>query len=184
MEELLISLLIRSSLFYILFSAQALAGYVDYAKAQHAGEIGTIAFGVGKKFTCIYSLEAFYGRVPKGFGGIEINTFAIKNNFNLYRFIVKEIPIDLYTGINLYHVTGRRYKSSTRSEFPDGYYRIGSLRGLLYLGQSISFGKKHKHSAYLESGLNDIVIVNFINNSDTINPIEYVSMAIGYSYRF
>lgn len=180
------NLLIRkcSFLLFLFFSSQLQAAYIDVAKLQFAGEIGTLAFGVGKQFTKIYSLDFFYGRVPESIGGIEINTFALKNNFNLFKFDFKNRPIRFYTGLGVYHVTGRRYKSSTRSEFPDGYYRIGSIRGLLYIGESISFGKKLKHRAYFESGLNDITLVNFINNSDSVDLFKNISLALGYSYYF
>lgn len=160
------------------------AYFIDYVKIQHAGEIGTVAVGVGKQFTKTYSLDFFHGRVPQGIGGVEIDTYALKNNFNLFTSNLDPVSLTTYLGINIYHVTGLDYQASRHASYPDDYYRLGSIRGLFYLGEKVSFGRELKNEIYFEAGLGDIVLVNYFNNKDTIDPLQYFSLGIGYTYIF
>ena len=86
--------------------------FLDYLKMQHAGEIGELALGVGKKFNRIYSLDYMHGIVREETGGTTIETIALKNNFQLYRFSHVFSYIDLYSGLAAYHVTGLKYQAS------------------------------------------------------------------------
>ena len=94
------------------------------------------------------------------------------------------VKLETYVGIGIYHVAGLDYQSSRHSSYPEGYYRYGSVRGLFYIGEKVKFGEDLGNEIYLEAGLNDIVITNYINNSDVINPTEYISLALGYTYLF
>lgn len=153
-------------------------------KFQHAGEIGFYAPGIGKQFNDLYRLEYYHGYVPKEKGGQEIETFALKNHFNMYKFELFENQLNYYMGVGIYHVTGLKYQTSRRGSYPQQYYRLGSIRGLFFHGLEISPIKYKQHFAYFEASLNDIVITNYYNNPDVINPIDYISLAIGYGYKF
>lgn len=166
------------------FSFHSYSYFIDYFKVQHAGEIGTFAAGIGKHFTESYSLDFFHGRVPHSVGGVEIDTYAFKNNLNLFRFYIDPISLTTYTGINIYHVTGLDYQSSRDASYPNDYYRLGSIRGLFYLGEKVSFGEELKNEVYFEAGLGDIVLINYFNNKDTIDPLQYLSLGIGYTFIF
>ena len=160
------------------------ASIIDYYKIQHAGEIGYLAIGVGNDFTKRYSLEFFYGHVPKYIGGIDINTFSIKNNLNMVKFNFLSLFIEVYTGVNLYYVFGSHYMISSDTRYPPEYYGIGSSRASVYTGIDFSLNSLKEHKIYLESGVNDIVLINYYNNNDIINPYDYFSLAIGYTHYF
>lgn len=160
------------------------ASMIDYYKIQHAGEIGYLAVGVGKNFTKRYSLEVFYGHVPKYIGGIDINTFSIKNNINLINFNFLSLLLGIYSGLNLYYVFGNHYMTSRNSSYPRNYYGIGSSRANIYFGMDFSIHSFKKHTIYFESGINDIVLINYYNNSNLINPYDYLSLAFGYTHYF
>tara|TARA_Y100000780_G_scaffold132772_1_gene119397 strand:- start:110507 stop:111040 length:534 start_codon:yes stop_codon:yes gene_type:complete len=168
----------------ICFTFSANAYFLDYLKVQHAGEIGEIALGVGKKFNRIYSLDYMHGLVREERGGTTIETIALKNNFQLYRFSHIFSYLDVYTGLAAYHVTGLKYQASRNNNYPESYYRIGSIRGLFYLGLKGALEEATKHEGYFEAGINDVWIENYVNNPDTVNLFGYVSLALGYSFIF
>lgn len=173
------------SFLLILFHSQtAKAYFIDYLKVQHAGEIGTYAVGIGKKFSKNYSLDFLHGRVPQSIGGVELDTYSLKNNFHLKTFYFDPIGAVTYAGINVYHVIGLDYQTSRHGSYPDNYYRLGSFRALFFLGEKIQFGRELKNEIFLEGGINDIVLTNYLNNRDTINPFDFVSLATGYTYIF
>jgi hypothetical protein len=162
----------------------SLAYLIDYGKIQHAGEIGYYAFGIGKNVSTKYRFELFHGVVPKHEGGIRIETMAMKHIYRLSRFDSYNILLGLYVGLNIYKVKGARYEPSKDNAYPKGYYRIGSIRALFFLGSNISLRKIENHKFYFESGMNDIVLQSYFLNSETVNPLEYVSLAVGYKYHF
>lgn len=165
-------------------SLNSSAYMIDHLKFQYAGEIGTYAIGLGKQFSENYSLDLFHGRVPQSVGGVEIDTYALKSNFSLFRHVLDPVIFYTYYGVNVYHVTGLDYQASRHSSYPDSYYRVGSIRALLFIGEKVRFGEELKNEVYFESGLNDVVIINYLNNSDVINPFDFVSLALGYTYIF
>lgn len=160
------------------------AYFLDHFKAQHAGEIGELAIGFGKQFNSVYSLDYLHGVVREEGENSAIITFAIKNNFNLYLFEYNNSYAQFYTGVNVFHVTGLRYQASRRNNFPDKYYSVGSIRGLFYLGVKGWADSKSPHQAYFESGINDIWLLNSIQNPNSLNMLDYASLALGYSYLF
>lgn len=108
-----------------------------------------------------------------------IETITLRQTYNFYQWK----RIRLYFGFNIFHVLGLQYESSKFRDAPEGYYPIGSIRGLLYLGISVATDKNEKRSFYFESGMNDIWIENTLSNS-TVNPTEHISLAIGLKQKF
>lgn len=175
--------LLKCSLLIIsLSSFNAHAYFIDYLKVQYAGEIGFLSIGMGKRFGDVYSLEIFNGFVPESIGGNEIESIAIKNIFDIVDFSIFNKNMIFYFGLNLYHVTGLDYQSSRHSSYPETYYRLGSIRGLLSFG--LDFNLNATHGFYLESGLNDIILTNYLNNPDDVDLSKYVSHGIGYKNIF
>lgn len=178
--------LVFLKLFFLAFllCGSAKAYFLDYFKAQHAGEIGELALGFGKRFGKVYSLDYLHGLVREQTGGTTITSIAIKNNFDLWRIFAGRAYLDLYAGITVYHVTGLRYQARRINRYPDSYYSIGSIKGLLYLGAKGGLKKNSPHQFYFESGINDLWLVNSVANPETVNPADYVSLAAGYAYLF
>lgn len=144
-----------------------------------------MAAGFGKRFNSVYSLDYLHGVVREETGGNAIVSIALKNNFDFARFnIYKATYAVLYAGVMVYHVTGLRYQARRINRYPDSYYSVGSIKGLLYLGAKGGPSKSSPHQGYLESGINDLWLVNSLNNPKTIDPLEYVSLALGYAYLF
>lgn len=154
--------------------------YVDHFITQYAGEVGLASFGLGKEFSR-YTISGLYGYVPASFSGTDgIETVAVRQTYNFYSWR----KLDFHVGLNIYHVLGISYESSNYGEAPEGYYPIGSIRGLLNLGFSYLIDKQEKNIFYFESGMNDIWITNWISNRETVNAIDHVSLAVGYKRRF
>lgn len=168
----------------LFLAAPANAYFLDHFKLQHAGEIGEIALGVGKRFNEVYSLDYLHGFVREETGGTSIVTVALKNNFDLFHFDYNGNYADLYSGVSIFHVTGLRYQASRRNNFPGSYYSIGSLRGLLFIGAKGWIDQSSPHQAYFEAGINDLWLINYANNSEAIDAYDYVSLALGYNYLF
>jgi hypothetical protein len=157
--------------------------YIDHFVSQFAGEIGLVSAGLGKDFSR-YSISGLYGIVPSEYsGGADgplIETFAVRQTYRFYEWE----RMDFHVGLNVFHVLSLRYESAKFKNSPPGYYPIGSVRGLLNLGTSINLNKINTRSFYVEGGLNDIWIVNWLNNYNTINPSDHISIAAGYKFKF
>ena len=154
----------------------------SYFKIQHAGEIGFYALGLSHNFNSVYSFEIFHGIVPAYMNQRAIETASIKNNFNMFVFSKERISNLVYSGISFYHVKGKRYEPNVSTRAPHNYYRQGSIRGQLYLGISSMISGRNGHGLYFESGVNDIVLINYINNSHYIDIQKYTFLALGYSF--
>src|SRR5690554_5474736 len=103
-------------------AAPARAYFLDYFKLQHAGEIGEVALGVGKRFGPVYRLEYLHGTVGEAVGGTRITTLALKNNFDFYSVEYSGSYLDFYAGVMIFHVTGLRYQTRRVRQYPRYYY--------------------------------------------------------------
>ena len=153
--------------------------YVDHMLVQHAGEIGFISFGVGRTTASGYSFAGLYGVDPSDSSkASSIETFTLRQTFPLFSYE----KLDIYFGLNIFHPTHIRYRTEHYGEAPNGYYPIGAIRGLLNLGLRTRI--QQATFFYLEGGLNDVQIVNWVNNLNVLNPINSVSLGLGYGHRF
>lgn len=154
--------------------------YVNHFVSQFAGEIGAVSLGLGKDFER-YSISGMYGFVPTEMSqGPLIETVTLRQTYILYNWD----RIDFYSGLNTFHVLSLQYQSSKSRDAPSGYYSIGSIRALLYGGVAVNMRAQTMRSFYFEAGMNDIWIVNSISNSDTVDPVNHVSLAMGFKQRF
>tara|TARA_B100001971_G_scaffold215193_1_gene260047 strand:- start:136113 stop:136637 length:525 start_codon:yes stop_codon:yes gene_type:complete len=167
--------------FLILFLLSTPAFGFNQAIVQYAGEIGKYSFGIGDDYNKTYHYSFHYGYVPSNSLQNKIETYTMKNNFNLFRYNYKNWDYRFYTGIAAFHVPGNKYKTHEISDAPDNYYRQSSIRGLFYFGHNIRF--KDEHSIFLESGINDYWIVNAYNNN-SVDFTDHVSLGIGYNLKF
>jgi len=150
------------------------ANYLDFYLLQFAGEIGLISAGVGRTFTR-YEIAGMYGVVPAGISRADtIKTIALRQT---YFFSQK-----FYFGLNIFHVLGLDYQTGSYRDVPQNYYATGPTRALANLG--LQFKTSKTESIFIESGLTDIWIENYIRNTRTINPINHLSLAIGYRKDF
>jgi hypothetical protein len=155
--------------------------YIDHGNAQFAGEIGVGSVGLGRYLSPDYSLGMMYGIVPAGISeGPLIETISIRQTLRFYHWD----RIDLYAGLHVFHVLGVTYKTSQNGEYPKGYYPIGSIRGLLNLGTAVSIDEKKKNAYYLEAGINDLWIQNWVNSTRAINLYDLTSLAFGFRHSF
>ncbi len=156
---------------------------MDHFISQFAGEIGLVSAGLGKDFSR-YSISGLYGIVPpehsEGANGPLIETITLRQAYRFYEWK----RMDFHLGLNVFHVLSLRYESVKFKDSPRGYYPIGSVRGLLNLGISLNLNKTNTRAFYFEGGLNDLWIVNWMNNYNTVNPSDQVSIAAGYKYHF
>ncbi len=172
-------LLIFNFFLFLTYSSPTVG--MDSIIFQYAGDIGKYSFGVGKKLLPYYSVSLHYGIVPANDIQNKIETYTIKNNFKIYSNEFKVMTYKLYSGLGLFHVPGDKYKTHEYAGIEDDYYRQSSIRGLVYIGHE--FEVKKYGAMYLESGMNDIWIINSINN-DSIDYKDHVSLGLGYKYRF
>lgn len=178
-EEFNIRELIFSIVILISFSAYGIT-YVNHLNTQFAGEIGLFSLGLGKEFKR-YSVGGMYGVVPSELsGGPLIETVALRQTYEFYHW--KKLYFHL--GVNLFHVLGVKYQTNNYGNTPKNYYPNASLRGLLNLGLSANLDKKEKSLFYFETGLNDLAIVDFLNNSEVLRLDEEFSLALGLKQRF
>lgn len=151
---------------------------------QFSGEIGAVSLGVTKKPRHWYDLTFMYGFTPRSVSHTaSIETFAFKQDFFFLKADLDGLTTRLYTSLNIFHVTGLKHQTNKFRDTPTGYYPINSVRGLLALGVQTSLPQRPHNSYFFEIGMNDIWIVNCLNN-ESLNPQDYLSMAIGINYIF
>lgn len=148
---------------------------------QYAGDIGKYSAGIGKSLTKNYRVSFHYGIVPPSPVQNKIETYTFKNSYSLFSYEYQELKYEFYIGAALYHVPGDKYKTQEIGSIPNNYYRQSSVRAQLYVGHEFRLEKAN--SIYLESGVNDIWIINSINN-DSIALKDHVSLGLGFNYRF
>ncbi|MCV6607084.1 MAG: hypothetical protein OIF32_02635 [Campylobacterales bacterium] len=177
MKKFLFSLLVVTSL----FSKEDL--FFDRVKLQMFGNIGLVSIGIGGDLSKESSWDFFYGYVPRKYGGVNINTLAIKYNKDFWNLSSKN---QMYYGIGLMHVLNQRYQSTFRDEYPEtNYYEATSIHLLPYLGLKSKrdfFGNDVK--AYIEVGTIDLYLVNWYKNQETLTLGDVVNIAFGVGYDF
>ncbi len=151
---------------------------MNHFLGQYAGEIGLLSLGLGRDFNR-YSLSGMYGFVPPDLSGADaIETVAIRQTYRFWDWR----RLSFYGGLNIFHVLGLQYQSTKFRDAPEGYYSIGSIRGLVNLGIKVQI--EEGWNFYSEAGMNDIWITNVITSSDQVNPTDHVSMALGLKKDF
>lgn len=152
--------------------------YVNHVLGQYAGEIGLFSLGLGRDFER-YSISGQYGIVPPDLSGADaLETVALRQTYRFWDWQ----RLSFYGGLTIFHVLGLQYQSSKFRDAPEGYYSIGSIRGLINLGLGAEI--RNKWSFYFEGGMNDIWITNFVSNTDLVNPTDHVSLALGVKKNF
>lgn len=154
--------------------------YVNHFVSQFAGEIGLLSLGLGKGFRK-YSISGLYGIVPEEYSdGPLIETVTLRQTYLFYDWK----RIDFYGGLNIYHVLSLQYQSEKFRDAPSEYYPNGSVRALFYGGMAINMNPTRGRSFYFEAGMNDIWIVNWVSNTESVNPFEHGSLAMGFKQSF
>lgn len=173
---------IRKYLFSLLlsFNCQASTNYLDHINSQFAGEIGFISVGAGREFGR-YSLGLMYGIVPAEISlGRQLETVTFRQTYRLFDLS----RFSFHMGLNIYHVLGLEYETHRYGEVPHRYYPIGSVRAILSFGTSYYLDKARRSSFYFETGMNDMWITNWLSNFGEVNPIEHLSMGMGFKTKF
>lgn len=154
-----------------------------HLKSQYAGEIGYISVGGGAKFKDYISVDVLYGVVPDSMNTEKIETIAIKNHYDLTKFELNHTRINPYLGLSVFHVLGKKYKTSQDEKYPNNYYPEASVRGYFFWGLELEPSFSGKNSFYYEMGINDIWLVNYYNNSDVIDIRDHISLGLGWNYK-
>ena len=156
-------------------------------KLQYAGEVGLLAIGAGKQYESGYSFSVLYGMLPEEIAGNLIETYAFKNQMRFIDFNLIDLRIVSYFGVSLQHVSGKNLNSGQSKSYPRNYYALTSWRGLLYWGVEI-VKRDHKDAfkkgLFIESAINDIWLVNYLNNREQVNINKYITLALGLNYYF
>ena len=164
------------SLFVALLADASHAFVPQRLSFQHAGDIGKYSLGAGYQFS-YYHLNFFWGYVPESAFNNHYEIFTIKNDFDFFHYNHQNFEATFYGGIGLSHLMADRYNTQRISGAPDDYYRIGNLKGQLYLGGRSKFYKKYSY--YMESSINDVWLVNMINNNQTVKIQDHLVLALG-----
>jgi hypothetical protein len=144
------------------------------------GEVGLISVGAERNFSR-YSIGGLYGIVPSEYSeGPVIETVALRQTYRYYDWD----RISTYVGLNIYHIFGLDYQSDKFRDSPGNYYQLGGFRGLVNLGLEIEVGSDELGSFYTEAGMNDLWIVNILTNRNSVNPLEHISLAMGFKHHF
>lgn len=151
-----------------------------HAKLQYAGSIGFISVGAGYEFAKKkLQGDVFYGYVPKGIGGINIQSITAKLTWiPVSRSFKNDIKLDLLTaGLLVNYTFGRQYHLFSRTRYSFVYYGFPTAAYLaLFAGGGIT---KNKLGLYYEFGVTDRDLISFANNPKAISFLEIINIGIG-----
>lgn len=155
--------------------------YINHFNTQFAGEVGLVSVGLGKHFTR-YSIGGMYGVVPAEIsGGPFIETITLRQTYDYYFWK----RVTFHVGMNIFHVLGVKYQTENYGSVPENYYPVGAIRVLFNpIGVSATINRKQSSMVYFESGWNDISLLNYFNNNEVINPLDDLSLALGFRQKF
>ena len=173
----------KLALVTFLFCNDVFAKNDSYLKTQYAGEIGQVSMGLGKKFKNFISLEFLYGVVSEDVNTEKIETFAVKNHYEIWSERAWNSNFQAYLGLGAFHVPGKKYQTAFHSNYPNNYYSEASLRGMFYYGLEYSYKKLKSNSIYFENGINDIWLINFLNIPEEVRLNDHAFMALGWNFR-
>lgn len=155
----------------------------DYLKVQAAGNIGMLAFGVGKQFkNNRVDADVWYGFVPAAQGGIDIHTFAMKAHVQFIEFPSGR----LYAGSTLLHVVGKQYYASRFEKGDRDYYPWTAVHLMPYLGGRFENKRPdgRVQGMYIEMGALDSYVLQYVRNLKTMNVSEVFNLSVGIFHHF
>lgn len=172
-----------SLLFFPLLSFGAI---IDSVKLQYAGEIGFLSAGITKDITRWYHVSFLYGYVPQNISVKSVQTIALKQDFDIFRFEALNRQNTFYLGLNIYKAIDDRYDARKKVEHPsvsDNYYAKAQQPFLIYWGYKLKNPRK-KSSVFFEAGINENWLPHYFKKEKPINANNYVSLALGLNYHF
>lgn len=112
----------------------------DFVPLQFAGNIGLLSAGLGYSTRLRnYHVSLLYGYVPRSLARTYIHTIALKNNFPITRYALKNEQILIpYVGLGASIEIGGNGFFRQPADFPEGYYDFPkNLHALVYGGAKI-----------------------------------------------
>lgn len=165
----------------------------DFLIAQYAGSIGFISAGTGYSFSKDRAnVDLLVGVVPRFTGSEPLETITLKFTGAIIRRKLNEkITITpLTAGVYFCYTPGREFSHDLPSWYPDGYYWWSeAVRANIFIGGNITgmtskLGRPRKISGYYEIGTNEIKLVSYVQNHDTINFWKILHVGVGVKYFF
>lgn len=165
----------------------------DFLTAQYAGSIGFVAGGAG--YSIIHNkanVDILFGVVPRFTGSEGLETITLKFTGDMIRTRLNDhlVLTPLTAGVYFTYTPGSEFSSDLPSWYPDGYYWWSeAVRVNIFIGGNITATTNHfrgprRVSAYYELGTNELKLVSYIQNHDTIKFWSILHAGVGVRYFF
>lgn len=161
----------------------------DNIVLQHAGSIGFVSLGAGYSIlNNKANIDLLFGYVPRFTASRPLETATLK--FTAYPWRVqlsKDVtwhPVT--TGVYFCYTFGSEFKSKLPAWYPDGYYWWSeAVRANIFLGGALTTSLRNterKLGAYYEVGTNELKLVSYAQNRNSLRVIHILHVGIGLRY--
>lgn len=167
----------------------------SHSKAQLAGNMGLLSFGIGWDYgkNNQWETDVMYGFIPKNSSKKAKITMTVKQNYMPWNldlnnnFSVEPLACGLY----LNTVFGDQFWVSEPERFPKGYYGFSSkIRIHIYLGQRLTYKIDPAHrffaksiSFFYELSTCDLYFISAVTNK-YLRPRDYLSLSFGLKFQW
>jgi hypothetical protein len=165
----------------------------DFVTLQYAGSIGFVSLGTGyATLQDRINIEVLFGVVPRFTGSEPMETITMKFTGSIIRTRLNEkiTLTPLTAGLYFCYTPGKEFSSDLPSWYPDGYYwwseavRVNIFIGGNIAGVTNKLGRPRKISAYYEIGTNEIKLVSYVQNGQTLSFWSILHAGVGVKYYF
>jgi hypothetical protein len=176
-----------------LFSLFHILSTVAYAQSklipkhitiQYAGSIGFVSTGPGyTNKNGKVDADFLFGYLPKSIGGDHIFTFTPKVSVNTRPVNIGRVTTlrMLRVGVGLSFTFDKKYAVTLPDHYPKGYYWWSeSLRINLNIGSIL---KVKNLEFYYEFGTNELKLVSYIKNIESLSVVDIMHLGIGGRFK-
>jgi hypothetical protein len=163
----------------------------DHAKLQTGGYLGLLAVGVGYSALQMIDVDGYYGWVPGASNGPSIHALGLRASGHVKGWCITSKARWIYfsLGVTALATFGRGFFLGSPEPFPRRYYPVTAVRPLFTVGNELSIrqsgnGPFAAHGAIVEITTVDQYFLEWLDNTDVIEPLDVWSLSLGYKASF
>lgn len=165
----------------------------DYAKVQFAGSMGMFSAGVGYHlFKEKFELDLMAGFLPQAYSRDELQVITLRVSSRIWqlRSMGDWTITPLTAGLFVTYTHGGKFSSALPRHYPDGYYWWSeAVRPNIFIGGRVTKRFTNNESLpkltfYYEIGTNELKLVSYALNTETLSPFQILHAGVGVKLHF
>ncbi len=154
----------------------------EYGVAQFAGQIGYLSAGAGRSFhDGVVEADLLFGYAPAWVVGEDVYALALKARYLYSSHYVAGQRLTPYLGLGLNYYHGEQYRIRTSDDYPEKYYTYYAWHLMPHLGLNVTpqDGGTQGVSVYVEAGVLDSYLLDYLNSTEYLSPLDLFSVSLG-----